>query len=98
MVLAATFGPLALRERGRIEDGCGADRSCTSGQVQRMDGFALGADIGLGVAVVGATAAPSSPSRTVCSPTVVSPSVIFTVRPAPAEAAGSPGTGTPPDT
>jgi tetratricopeptide (TPR) repeat protein len=55
VVLAATFGPLALRERGRIEDGCGADRSCTSGQVQRMDGFALGADIGLGVAVVGAT-------------------------------------------
>lgn len=55
VVLAATFGPLALRERNSVEAGCGADRSCTSGEVQQMDGFALAADIGLVMAVAGAT-------------------------------------------
>lgn len=53
-VLALTFGPLALRERASVEDGCGADRSCMPSQVQRMDGYALAADIGLAVAVAGA--------------------------------------------
>lgn len=53
-VLALTFGPLSLRERASVEDGCGADRSCTHSQVQRMDGLALAADIGLAVAVAGA--------------------------------------------
>ncbi len=55
VVLAATFGPLALKERSSIESGCGATRSCTSAQVQQMDGFALAADIGLLMAVAGAT-------------------------------------------
>lgn len=53
--VAVTLGALALRERGSIEDGCGANRSCSSGEVQRMDGLALGADIGLAVLVAGAT-------------------------------------------
>jgi tetratricopeptide (TPR) repeat protein len=55
VVLAVTFGPLALRERGRIADGCGATRSCAPRDVQQMDGFALATDIGLVMAVAGAT-------------------------------------------
>ena len=54
VVLAVTFGSLALRERGRIEDGCGADRSCSSNEVQQLKGYALATDIGLAVAVAGA--------------------------------------------
>jgi tetratricopeptide (TPR) repeat protein len=55
VLLATTLGALALRERGQVEDGCGSDRSCSGGDVQRMDGFALGADIGLALIVAGAT-------------------------------------------
>lgn len=53
--LAVTFGALALRERGSIEDGCGADRSCSRGDVQQLEGYALAADIGLAVALAGVT-------------------------------------------
>lgn len=55
VAIAATFGGLALRERGRIEDGCGADRSCRASDVQQLEGYALASDIGLAVALAGAT-------------------------------------------
>lgn len=53
-----TFGLLALSEQARIEEGCGAGPrpSCSESDVARMDSFALAADIGLGVGIVGATA------------------------------------------
>jgi len=50
----ATFGILALGEQSSVEDGCGADRSCTEDDVVSMDTFALLSDLSLGVAVVGA--------------------------------------------
>ncbi|MCA9574553.1 MAG: tetratricopeptide repeat protein [Polyangiales bacterium] len=55
VAMAVTFGAMALRERSDVEAGCGADRSCTRGQVQRMDRLALVADLGIAVAVAGAT-------------------------------------------
>jgi len=55
VVLAVTFGPLALRERNSVADGCGATRSCSRADVAQMDGFALATDIGLVMAVAGAT-------------------------------------------
>lgn len=53
-----TFGLLALSEQATIEEGCGGGvvPRCSESDVKRMDRFALAADIGLGVAVVGATA------------------------------------------
>lgn len=56
LVTAGVLGGLALAERSSVEDGCGATRSCTSSEVGKMDGLALGADIGLALAVAGAVA------------------------------------------
>lgn len=56
LVTAGVLGGLALAERNSVADGCGTTRSCTSSDVSKMDGLALGADIGLALAVAGAVA------------------------------------------
>lgn len=56
LVTAGVLGGLALAERNSIADGCGATRSCRSSDVSKMDGLALGSDIGLALAVAGAVA------------------------------------------
>ncbi len=54
-VAAATaFGVMALSERTSIEDGCGANSSCSPSQVNRLETLALVTDISIGVAVAGA--------------------------------------------
>lgn len=54
VVAFATFGILAMGEDSSLADGCGKDKSCTDDDVSALKTDALIADIGLGVAVVGA--------------------------------------------
>ena len=56
VVAFAVLGGLALAERSSLENGCGAARACTDDEVSGLRGLALGADIGLVVAGVGAIA------------------------------------------
>ncbi len=56
LVAFGVLGGLALAERNAIEGGCGATRSCSSREVSRLDGLALGADLGLAVAAAGVVA------------------------------------------
>lgn len=53
-VMMITFGALALSEQNSLEDSCGATGSCTDDQVNKVDNYALVADIGLGLAIAGA--------------------------------------------
>jgi tetratricopeptide (TPR) repeat protein len=48
------LGMLAVLEYGDVEDRCGAARACADGDLDRTHALALGADIGLGAAIVGA--------------------------------------------
>lgn len=52
----AAFGLMAMSEEGALSDGCGADRTCTTDDVSTADTYALIADIGLGVGILGAAA------------------------------------------
>lgn len=54
VVVFATFGLMAMGEDSSLADGCGKDKSCTDDDVSTLKTDALLADIGLGVAVVGA--------------------------------------------
>ncbi|MEZ4252062.1 MAG: tetratricopeptide repeat protein [Polyangiales bacterium] len=56
LVTFGVLGGMALGERSSVEDGCGATRSCSSSDVSKMDGLALGADLGLAIAAAGAVA------------------------------------------
>ena len=56
VVAFGTFGILALSEDSSLSDDCGenAGRTCTEDEVSTLETYTLLADIGLGVAVVGA--------------------------------------------
>lgn len=56
LVTFGVFGALALAEDSSLAESCGADagRACGSDDVSTLQTFSLVADIGLGVAVVGA--------------------------------------------
>jgi hypothetical protein len=53
VILATAFGVMALKERNSVADGCGMDRSCMPGDVDRMDKLALASDVGLAIGVAG---------------------------------------------
>ena len=53
LLTLAVFGPLALSEYNAVEDRCGARVACLDGDLDTTHTFALVADVGLGVALVG---------------------------------------------
>lgn len=54
LAVFAVFGILALTEESSVADACGVDRSCGDEDLDPIDAHALIADVGLGVAIVGA--------------------------------------------
>jgi tetratricopeptide (TPR) repeat protein len=56
LALFGVLGALALAEHASLEDGCGATTSCGDAEVSGLRALNLGADIGLGVAALGAIA------------------------------------------
>lgn len=54
VALFGIFGALTLAEDGSLADGCGATRSCSDDDLSSLRTYTILADIGIGLAVVGA--------------------------------------------